>query len=167
MNCNDYPMYGFADKTEVLDAARKYWNPDKTDFWVNEGIPLVIGKREGYVFEDIDGKPFIDMHLNGGTFNLGHRNLEIVDTLKDALDRVDVGNHHFATSGRAALAKALIETVPGNTMDKVVFGSCGGEAVDVAIKSARFATGRKKIVSVIKATTGIPACPLQPATTAS
>ena len=30
MNCNDYPMYGFADKTEVLDAARKYWNPDKT-----------------------------------------------------------------------------------------------------------------------------------------
>lgn len=151
MNCNDYPMYGFADKEEVLDAARKYWNPDKTDFWVNEGIPLVIGKREGYVFEDIDGKSFIDMHLNGGTFNLGHRSPEIVDTLKDALDRVDVGNHHFATSGRAALAKALIETVPGNTMDKVVFGSCGGEAVDVAIKSARFATGRKKIVSVIKA----------------
>ena len=37
MNCNDYPMYGFADKAEVLDAARKYWNPDKTDFWVNEG----------------------------------------------------------------------------------------------------------------------------------
>ena len=54
MNCNDYPMYGFADKAEVLDAARKYWNHDKTDFWVNEGIPLVIGKREGYVFEDID-----------------------------------------------------------------------------------------------------------------
>lgn len=74
MNCNDYPMYGFADKAEVLDAARKYRNPDKTDFWVNEGIPLVIGKREGYVFEDIDGKSFIDMHLNGGTFNLGHRN---------------------------------------------------------------------------------------------
>lgn len=151
MNCEEYPLYGFANKNEIFKASEKYWNPNKTDFWINEGIPLVIGKREGYVFEDIDGKSFIDMHLNGGTFNLGHRNPEIVETLKDTLNRVDIGNHHFATSGRAALAKTLIETVPGNTMSKVVFGSSGGEAVDVAIKSARYATGRKKIVSIIKA----------------
>lgn len=151
MNCAEYPMYGFANKEEIFDASRKYWNPDKTDFWINEGIPLVIGKREGYTFEDLDGKSFVDMHLNGGTFNLGHRNPEVIATLVDALSRVDVGNHHFATSGRAALAKALVETVPGNTMSKVVFGSSGGEVVDVAIKSARFATGRKKIVSIIKA----------------
>lgn len=151
MNCAEYPMYGFANKEEIFDASRKYWNPDKTDFWIDEGIPLVIGKREGYTFEDLDGKSFVDMHLNGGTFNLGHRNPEVIATLVDALSRVDVGNHHFATSGRAALAKSLVETVPGNTMSKVVFGSSGGEVVDVAIKSARFATGRKKIVSIIKA----------------
>lgn len=151
MECNDYPMYGFAGKDEIFEASRRYWNPDKTNFWINEGIPLVIGKREGYVFEDIDGTPFIDMHLNGGTFNLGHRNPEIIAALQDALTRVDIGNHHFATSGRAALAEALIGTVPGNAMSKVVFGSSGGEVVDVAIKSARFATGRKKIVSIIKA----------------
>ena len=151
MQCGEYPMYGFADKQQIFDASEKYWNPDKTDFWINEGIPLVIGKREGYAFEDIDGKRFIDMHLNGGTFNLGHRNPEVIETLVDALGRVDIGNHHFPTSGRAAMAKALIDTVPGGTMSKVVFGSSGGEAVDVAIKSARYATGRRKIVSIEKA----------------
>lgn len=151
MDCKEYPMYGYANKAEVFEDACKYWNPDKTNFWNGEGIDFVIGRREGYVFEDIDGKSYIDMHLNGGTFNLGHRNPEIVETLKWALDRVDVGNHHFATSGRSALAKMLIETVPGGKMDKVVFGSSGGEIVDLAIKSARYATGRKKIVSIIKA----------------
>lgn len=151
MDCKEYPMYGYADKSELFEDACKYWNPDKTNFWNSQGIDLVIGRREGYILEDIDGKQLIDMHLNGGTFNLGHRNPELVETLKWALDRVDVGNHHFATSGRSALAKMLIETVPGDTMDKVVFGSSGGEIVDLAIKSARYATGRKKIVSVIKA----------------
>lgn len=151
MECKDYPMYGYANKEELFEDACKYWNPDKTNFWNGEGIDLVIGRREGYMLEDIDGKQLIDMHLNGGTFNLGHRNPEIVETMKWALDRVDVGNHHFATSGRSALAKMLVETVPGGTMDKVVFGSSGGEIVDVAIKSARYATGRKKIVSIIKA----------------
>jgi acetylornithine/succinyldiaminopimelate/putrescine aminotransferase len=151
MKCKDYPMNGYADKKEIFADARKYWNPDKTDFWIDDGVPLVIGKREGYVFEDIEGKQLIDMHLNGGTFNLGHRNPEIVETLVDALDRVDIGNHHFATSGRSRLAHELVDTVPGGTMDKVVFGSSGGEAVDVAIKSARYATGKKKIVSIEKA----------------
>lgn len=151
MECNGYPMDGYTDKAAILEDARKYWNPDKTDFWIDTGIPLVIGEREGYLFNDIDGKPFIDMHLNGGTFNLGHRNPEIIATLIDALDRVDIGNHHFPSAGRSRLAKMLIDSVPGGTMDKVVFGSSGGEVVDVAIKSARYATGRKKIVSIVKA----------------
>ena len=151
MNCSDYPLYGYRDKQAIFDDARAYWNPDKTDFWIDSGIPLVLGRREGYVFEDIDGRSYIDMHLNGGTFNLGHRNPEVIETLVDALQRVDIGNHHFATSGRSAFAKQLIETVPGGVMDKVVFGSSGGEVVDVALKSARYATGRRKIVSVVKA----------------
>lgn len=151
MECNEYPMNGYADKEGIFADARAYWNPDKTDFWIEDEVPLVIGRREGYVLEDIDGKRLIDMHLNGGTFNLGHRNPEIVETLIDALGRVDIGNHHFATSGRSRLARELVDTVPGGTMDKVVFGSSGGEVVDVAIKSARYATGKKKIVSIEKA----------------
>ncbi len=151
MNCEEYPMYGYETKQELFDDACTYWNPNKTEYWISEGIPMVVGRREGYVFEDIDGNQYIDMHLNGGSFNLGHRNPEIIETLKWALDRVDIGNHHFATSGRSRLAHILVDSVPGGTMDKVVFGSSGGEVVDVALKSARFATGKKKIVSIIKA----------------
>ncbi|KPI10585.1 Acetylornithine transaminase [Actinobacteria bacterium OK074] len=142
-------MYGYASKAEVLADARRYWNPDKVAFWQQEGVPLVVGERSGYRLTDVDGHEVIDVHLNGGTYNLGHRNPELVHTLTEALQHVDIGNHHFPTPGRAALARRLVEATPGT--DKVVFGSSGGEAVDVALKSARYATGRRKIVSVVKA----------------
>ena len=142
-------MYGYTSKDEVVRDSVEYWNPDKTQFWIDEGIPLIVGKREGYVLTDVDGHQVIDVHLNGGTFNLGHRNPELVQTLIGALEVVDVGNHHFPTPGRAQLAKKLVELTPG--ADKVVFGSSGGEIVDLAIKSARFATGKRKIVSIQRA----------------
>jgi acetylornithine/succinyldiaminopimelate/putrescine aminotransferase len=141
--------YHYLSKDEVVADAIEYWSPHKTRFWIDEGVPLVIGRREDYYLYDIDGQRLIDVHLNGGTFNLGHRNPEIVATLIDALQHVDVGNHHFPTPGRTALAKSLVKTVPGAS--KVVFGSSGGEAVDLAIKSARYATGRRVIVSIKKA----------------
>ena len=62
----------------------------------------------------------------------------------------DIGNHHFPSSARAALAEALIGTAPQG-LTKVVYGSGGGEAIDIAIKTARHATKRRKIVSIIKA----------------
>lgn len=142
--------YEFADKAEVLAASERHWNPDKTRFWRDAGIPLVIGEREGYVLRDLDGRELIDVHLNGGTYNLGHRNPELIATLVDALGRVDIGNHHFPSPGRTSLAKKLIETAPGS-LTRVAYGTSGSEAIDLAIKCARFATGRRKIVSVIKA----------------
>ncbi|QNP76180.1 aspartate aminotransferase family protein [Streptomyces roseirectus] len=142
-------MYGYASKDEVIADAKRYWNPGKTAFWQEEGVPLVIGERAGYRLTDVDGHEVIDVHLNGGTYNLGHRNPELVDALVGAVQHVDIGNHHFPTPGRAALARALVEATPG--ADKAVFGSSGGEVVDVALKSARHATGRRKVVSVAKA----------------
>lgn len=142
-------MFGYDSKAEVVRDSIAYWNPNKTQFWIDEEIPLIIGKREGYVLTDIDGHSVFDVHLNGGTFNLGHRNPEVIASLVNALNYVDVGNHHFPAPGRAALAKRLVELTPGSS--KVVFGSSGGEIVDLAIKSARFATGRRKVVSIQRA----------------
>lgn len=141
--------YGYSSKQEVLDDAARYWNPDKTAFWQEEGIPLVIGEREGYVIADIDGHRLIDMHLNGGTYNVGHRNPRVIAALTRALEHADVGNHHFPAVARTALARELVRATPGTS--KAVFGSSGGESVDVALKSARWATGRRKIVSIRKA----------------
>lgn len=146
----DYGSFSFASKAEVLEKAERFWNPGKTSFWIDAGVPLVIDRREGYLLYDMSGKRLIDVHLNGGTFNLGHRNPELVSTLRDALDRFDIGNHHFPSLARTALAEALIATAPPG-LTNVIYGSGGGEAVDIALKTARHATGRRTIVSIHKA----------------
>lgn len=138
-----------ARKQEILDKSIKYWNPGKTRFWQSVGIDLVIGKREGYCLYDMDGKRLIDMHLNGGTYNLGHRNPEIVQTLVDEVQEFDIGNHHFPSIARAELAEQLVRHTPAG-LNHAVYASGGGEAIDIALKSARYATGRRKIVSLEK-----------------
>ncbi|MHB1930700.1 MAG: class-III pyridoxal-phosphate-dependent aminotransferase, partial [Acidimicrobiales bacterium] len=134
----------------MLARSGEYWNPDKTQFWSDAGIPLVIDRREGYFIWDTSGKRLIDAHLNGGTYNLGHRNPEVVAAITAAMAHFDVGNHHFPALARTALAEALVATAPPG-ITKVAYGSGGGEAIDIAIKSARHATKRRKIVSIIKA----------------
>jgi len=144
----DYGLFKFDSKQDLFDKAIRFWNPDKTKFWQKAGIDLVIDRREGYCLYDMSGRRLIDLHLNGGTYNFGHRHPELVETLKGALDYFDIGNHWFPSVARAALAESLIKVAPG--MAYAVFAPGGAEAVDIAIKSARYATKRRKIVSIIK-----------------
>ncbi|WP_373505223.1 aspartate aminotransferase family protein [Aestuariivirga sp.] len=144
----DYGLFKFESKQDLFDKAIRFWNPDKTKFWQKAGIDLVIDRREGYFLYDMSGRRLIDLHLNGGTYNFGHRHPELVETLKGALDYFDIGNHWFPSVARAALAESLINISPGMTY--AVFAPGGAEAVDIAIKSARYATKRRKIVSIIK-----------------
>jgi putrescine aminotransferase len=136
-------------KRRALDLAARYVCPDRVRTFEAMGVDLVMGRREGYRFWDLDGKELLDFHLNGGVFNLGHRNPELVAALRAALDEVDVGNHHFPSLARAELAEALVRTMPGD-LQYVVFSPGGGEAIDVAIKSARHATRRRTVVSIEK-----------------
>src|SRR4051794_12253864 len=145
----DYGFVHYASKADMLARSAKVWNPDKTAFWQRLGVDLVIDRRDGYVLTDMGGRQLIDMHLNGGTYNLGHRNPELVETMKRALDHFDIGNHHFPAIARTALAEALAATVPWPDIF-VMFGAGGAEAVDLAIKTARHATRRRRIVSIIK-----------------
>lgn len=146
----DYGTFAFESKSDVLERAKTFWNPDKTQFWTDTGVDLVIDRREGYFLWDMEGRRLIDLHLNGGTYNLGHRNPEVVQALSEGMHRFDVGNHHFPSVARTALAQRLVETGPAS-ITKVAYGSGGGEAIDIALKSARHATQRRKIVSIIKA----------------
>jgi acetylornithine/succinyldiaminopimelate/putrescine aminotransferase len=145
-------LISFASKQDMLAKSKQFWNPDKTQFWQDAGVPLVIDRREGYYIYDVDGKRLIDTHLNGGTYNLGHRNPEVVAAVTAAMQRFDIGNHHFPSLARTALAEVLVQTAPpGSNLAKVMYGSGGGEAIDIALKSARHATGKRKIVSIAKA----------------
>ncbi len=140
----------FASKADMLAKSREFWNPGKTQFWTESGVPLVIDRRDGYFIYDVEGKRLIDVHLNGGTYNLGHRNPEVAAAVTAAMQHFDIGNHHFPSLARTALAEALVTTAPAG-LTKVIYGSGGGEAIDIALKTARHATKRRKIVSIAKA----------------
>jgi len=146
----DYGAFSFTSKDEVLAKAKEFWNPGKTQFWIDAGVPLVIDRRENYFLYDMSGKRLIDLHLNGGTYNLGHRNPEMVQAITLAMQHFDIGNHHFPALARTALAEALISSAPAG-LTKVIYGSGGGEAIDIAIKTARHTTQKRKILSIIKA----------------
>ena len=134
-------------KRRVLALAHEYLIPGRVEAFLGMGIPLVIGRREGYRIWDIDGHELMDFHLNGGTFNVGHRHPAVLQALETALQTLDVGNHHFPSPARAEFAEKLAACTPGD-LHYTVYAAGGSEAVDVAIKSARRFTGRRKIVAI-------------------
>jgi putrescine aminotransferase len=137
-----------ASKETAIALNKQYVCPDKIRIFNQIGIDLVIGKREGPYLYDMDGKRLIDVHINGGTYNLGHRHPEIIEAMKQAVEMsIDIGNHHFPSPLRGEVAQMLVRLSPGK-MRYCVFAGGGSEAVDIAIKSARHATKRRKIVSI-------------------
>lgn len=133
-------------RDEALRLAETYLCPNRVRTFAALGLDVVVGRREGYRMWTLDGRELVDLHLNGGVFNLGHRNPELVAVLVEALQTLDIGNHHFPSVERALLAERLVSLTPG--MRYAVLGSGGGEAVDLAIKTARRVTGRRRVVSV-------------------
>ncbi len=137
------------EKRRILDLAARHVCPGRVRTFEALGIDLVIGRREGYRLWDVDGRELLDYHLNGGVYSLGHRHPELVAALRGALETLDIGNHHFPSAARAELAADLARSAPGD-LRYSVFASGGGEAIDAALKTARHATRRRKIVSVQK-----------------
>lgn len=133
-------------KRRILGLNYEYVMPNRVQSWLGAGIPLVIAKREGYRIWDVDGAELQDFHLNGGTYNLGHRHPALLAAMREALEWMDVGNHHFPSEARGVLAEKLARLTPGD-LHYSVFTPSGSEANDVAIKTARHVTGRRKIVT--------------------
>jgi len=136
-------------KQRFLEQSKTYWNPGITQAWQGLDIDLAIERRQGYFLYDMDGRRLIDVHLNNGTFNLGHRNPELVDTLNLATQRFDMGNHHYPSLAGTALAEALAAATPGD-LQYTVYRAGNTELIDVAIKIARHAKQARKIVTIAK-----------------
>lgn len=142
------PQQPFETFDQLAEVFREHVAPHKLAYYQRMGLQLVMGKREGIWFEDAYTKlRFINCHCNGGVFSLGHCNPRVTAAVSNALGTLDIGNHHFLSGQRAELASRLSATFD-DALPRVVFGVSGGEAVDLAIKAARGATGRQGIVSV-------------------
>ena len=136
-------------KEQAIEDFRRYVSSGKVAFYEEYGMMLVLGRREGPFIWDMDGKKkLFNLHCNGGTYNLGHRNKEVIDTLVKGLEEVDIGNGHLISKARADFGRLMAELMPGD-LQYTIFGVGGGEAVDLAVKVARGYTKKGKIVSAI------------------
>src|SRR5665811_1791757 len=125
------------DRRRIFDLFARHVSPGKVAFFERAGIDFALGRREGpYLWDADGGHRLIDCHCNGGVFNLGHRNPDVLNALSRSLEELDIGNRHLISPRRAELAAKLAASAPGD-LPFAVFGVSGGEAVDLAIKVAR------------------------------
>jgi acetylornithine/succinyldiaminopimelate/putrescine aminotransferase len=127
-------------------ASQTYWDPEKTQAWQEPGIDLLIDQRQGYFLHDVDGNRLIDVHLNGGTSNLGHRNPELVETLTLATQRFDMGDHQLPSPAAATLAEALAAATPGD-LQYTVYAASSDEVRRIAVETARQTKPAGKVVA--------------------
>lgn len=132
---------------EIYETAAKVWNPNKVDLFHSFGVEMIMGERDGSRFSDLDGHTFIDMHSNGGVFNLGHKNPEVMQALIDGAKLVDAGNHYFPSEYKNRICSQLLAVSPEN-MHYVYLANGGGESIDAAVKFARYATKRRRVISL-------------------
>ncbi len=136
-----------AKKQAIINTSSKHLSSEKVRFFKKYGMDFVMGQRQDSCLYDMDeSKQLINLHCNGGVFNLGHKNRELTELLKKALDDYDIGNHHLMSIVRAELAEQIATLMPGD-LEYTVFGVGGGEAIDLSFKVARAFTKKTKIIS--------------------
>ncbi len=139
----------FATRAETAEAFAAHVDRGKARTLEALGVRIVVGEREGARFRDAySDRWYWNCHCNGGVFNLGHRHPRLVGALREALDHLDVGNHHLVSGWRARLAGQLAEST-GGRLPYAVFTPSGTESVDLALRLARAVTGRERIVSAL------------------
>ena len=135
-------------KASALADFATYINPQKVRVLKAAGLDIIEARREGVWVWDLDGRRFLDCFTSAGSFNVGRRHPRVVKAAHAAIDQLDNGNFLLCSAQKAALAKKLAEISPAG-LTCTTFGTGGGEAIDCALKIARGATGRSKIVSSV------------------
>jgi acetylornithine/succinyldiaminopimelate/putrescine aminotransferase len=118
-----------------------------------------VTARGSYLY-DADGRAHLDFHTGEGFASLGHNHPDVRAVLEATLaaglaDGVQI--HYSPLAGM--LAEALSERLPG-AVDSIFFASTGAEAVDSAMKFARAATGRPRLLSCDSSFHGVTMGPL-------
>ncbi len=109
--------------------------------------PIAVAHAEGAVITDVDGNRLIDFGGGIGVVNTGHRHPSVVEAVRRQLDRFAHVCFPVSTyEPYVALAERLNRITPGNHPKRTFFVNSGAEAVENAVKVARFFTGRQAVV---------------------
>ena len=109
---------------------------------------FVAERAENAEVWDVEGKRYIDFCGGIGCQNAGHRNERVVTAIKDQLDRLTHTCFQITPyESYVALAERLNALAPGDFDKKSLFFSAGGEAVENAVKIARYQTGRPGLIT--------------------
>lgn len=115
-------------------------------------FPLAVAKVDQDIVYDEDGNQFIDFLTSASSLNLGSCHPLITEAVKKQLDLYSQYTIAY-TYNKASVeyAEKLTSVYPGKVPAKIVFGNCGSDANDAAVKFARAYTGRSKIITFINA----------------
>lgn len=130
------------------DATHKMLSADERYFMRQSlSTPCLdeIVSAEGARFTCRDGRTVLDFHGNN-VHNIGHRHPAVVEAIRDQMDQLPFCPRRFTNRPAVQLAKALIKRSP-DPLQKVLFAPGGAEAIGMALKVVRMATGRYKTLS--------------------
>jgi len=127
----------------VLEKDAKFMSPSYT-----RDYPLVAKRGRGAVVEDVDGNSFLDFAAGIAVCSTGHCHPKVVEAIqKQAAELIHMSGTDFYYESLPQLAERLVATMPGAEHKRVFFGNSGTEAVEGAIKLARYATKRDKLIA--------------------
>lgn len=110
--------------------------------------PLVMKRGEGAVVEDVDGNRFLDFNAGIAVVAAGHAHPRVVEAVqKQAADFLHMSGTDFYYEGMVRLAEKLATLTPGGVGRRVYFGNSGAEAVEAALKMARYHSGRDQFIA--------------------
>ena len=112
------------------------------------GYPLVAARGEGAIVEDVDGNRFLDFNAGIAVCSTGHCHPRVVEAIRhQAGELIHMSGTDFYYDSMVTLAERLAASAPGGVPRKVYFGNSGTEAVEAAMKLARYHTGREKFIA--------------------
>jgi 4-aminobutyrate aminotransferase len=110
--------------------------------------PLVVARGSGAVVEDVDGNLFLDFTAGIAVNATGHCHPEVVAAIKDQADTlIHMSGTDFYYRPEIDLAERLAKVSPGQSPKKIFFTNSGAEAIEGALKLARWHTERSRVVA--------------------
>ena len=127
----------------IVEQDAKFVSPSYT-----RDYPLVAKRGRGALVEDVDGNVFLDFAAGIAVVATGHCHPEVVAAIqKQAAELIHMSGTDFYYPNLVELAGKLASIAPGSEPKRVYFGNSGAEAIEAAIKLAKYHTKRDKLVA--------------------